>query len=165
MVVPPCQIDRIVAEWGGYLEAMAKEYIVEVARIEGSDPKAALAALEAKKTSGSGAKGLWLDKEKQEQLVRAVSTTGERCCCDCSSGGGNLGRGNDGNVDSDGDNRGGGNDVRWYGNRFTLHPSCRHQRPSHPRLPPQVRMLAPDPPLQIQQRAPLALRQRPERRT
>ena len=60
---------------------------------------------------------------------------------------------------------GGGNDACSYDNRFTRHQFCRHQRPSHPRLPPPVRMLAPDPPLQIQQRAPLALRQRPERRT
>ena len=64
------QVDRIVAEWGGYLEAMAKEYITEVARIEGTDPSVAIAAFEAKKASvSSPSQGRWLDKEKQEQLV------------------------------------------------------------------------------------------------
>ena len=58
-------------EWGGYLDAMAREYVTEVAKIEGSDPAPALAALEAAKAGvgSDGTKGKWLDKEKQEQLV------------------------------------------------------------------------------------------------
>ncbi len=60
-----------MVEWGSYLDAMAKEYVTEVARVEGSDPSAAIALLEASKLGSDKSKGgHWLDKEKQEQLVR-----------------------------------------------------------------------------------------------
>lgn len=73
------QVDRIVVEWGGYLDAMAREYVTEVAKLEGTDPAPALAALEAAKAGGGaeGKQGKWLDKEKQEQLVRDASGSRE----------------------------------------------------------------------------------------
>ena len=71
----PLQVDRIVVEWGGYLDAMAREYVTDVAKLEGTDPAPALAALEAAKAGvgADGKQGKWLDKEKQEQLVRGGS--------------------------------------------------------------------------------------------
>ncbi len=56
------------------MDAMTREYVTEVAKLEGTDPAPALAALEAAKAGGGaeGKQGKWLDKEKQEQLVRGA---------------------------------------------------------------------------------------------
>jgi hypothetical protein len=75
------QLARIEVEWGDYLKAMHREYLKEVARLEGVAPDELLAQYEqelAAAPSTGSVKGLWLDKEKQEQLVRTPDCPG--CC-------------------------------------------------------------------------------------
>ncbi len=52
---------------------MHREYLRESAQLEGSSPEAALMAYEEELAAAPApaSKGLWLDKEKQEQLVRS----------------------------------------------------------------------------------------------
>jgi hypothetical protein len=77
------QLSRIEVEWGDYLKAMHKEYLKEVARLEGIPPDELLSQYErelAASPSSTAVKGLWLDKEKQEQLVRGFCLS---CCAVC----------------------------------------------------------------------------------
>lgn len=70
---PPSQLSRIEVEWGEYLKSMHREYLREAARLDGSNLDEALAAYEQELAAAAPAAshGLWLDKEKQEQLVGA----------------------------------------------------------------------------------------------
>jgi hypothetical protein len=76
------QIDRIYSDWGEYLDAMEKEFVVESCRLEGVDPTSALAAIDARKAAAlmsPTSQQQFLDREKQEQLVSGDSS------CECGA--------------------------------------------------------------------------------
>lgn len=63
------QVNRIRAEWDDYLESMNREFVVEKAKIEGTDPQKALRDIQRIRRSDQGH---WLSKEKQETLVHTA---------------------------------------------------------------------------------------------